>query len=50
MEGYKPWLAFMNKLYNNTLLLNNDGGSQWSYSVYCGGNYCSSYTFISCCS
>ncbi|MBE6936706.1 MAG: hypothetical protein E7458_09500 [Ruminococcaceae bacterium] len=46
MDGYKPWLSFMNKLYNDTLILNNDGGSQWSYSVYCGGNYCSSYTVM----
>ena len=46
MEGYKPWLTYMNTLYNDGTLLNNDGGATWSYSVYCGGDYVSAYTMM----
>lgn len=44
MEGYKPWLTYMNSLYNDGTVLNNEGGSAWSYGVYCGGDYVSAYT------
>lgn len=46
MEGYKPWLTYMNTLYNDGVILNNDGGATWSYGVYCGGDYCSAYTVM----
>lgn len=46
MEGYKPWLTYMNGLYNDKVLYNNDGGSTWSYSTYCGGDYVSAYTMM----
>ncbi len=46
MEGYKPWLTYMNTLYKDGTVLNNDGGATWSYGVYCGGDYCSAYTVM----
>ncbi len=46
MEGYKPWLTYMNTLYNDGTILNNDGGATWSYGVYCGGDYVSAYTMM----
>ena len=46
MEGYKPWLTYMNSLYNDGTVLNNEGGSAWSYGVYCGGDYVSAYTMM----
>lgn len=46
MEGYKPWLSYMNGLYNDNVVLNNEGGSAWSYGVYCGGDYVSAYTMM----
>ena len=43
MPGYKPWLTYMHGLYEDTTILNNDGGSVWQYSVYCAGNYVSAF-------
>lgn len=43
MEGYKPWLTYMNALYNDQVVYNNDGGSVWQYSVYCAGDYASAF-------
>ena len=46
MEGYKPYLSYMNTLYNAKVLYNNEGGSTWAYSTYCGGDYVSAYTMM----
>lgn len=46
MEGYKPWLTYMHTLYNDGVLLNNDGGGTWTYATYVGGNYVSAYSMM----